>query len=125
MEDITKYTDTYEYIKVADGTGIVGISEEVSDKLGDIYLVELPQVGKEFRKGDEAGVIESVKTTADIYCPVSGKVTEINSEVEKSPELISKDPMGKGWLFKLKISNKDELEKLMDKNQFKKHINET
>jgi glycine cleavage system H protein len=124
MEENIRYTETYEYIRVKDGIGTVGISEEASDKLGDIYLVELPEVGKEFKKGEEAGVIESVKTAADVYCPVSGKVIEINNGLEKEPEFVSKSPMEDGWLFKLDISDPSELDSLMDKKQFKKHINE-
>ena len=124
MENETKYADTYEYISVNSKTGTVGISEEASDKLGDIYLVDLPKVGKEFKKGEEIAVIESVKTAADVYCPVSGKVIEINSKLETSPELVSKSPLSDGWLFKIEIGDLSELDSLMDTDKFKKHINE-
>lgn len=124
MKDLIKYTETYEYINVKEQTGTVGISVEASDKLGDIYMVELPEVGKEFKKGDEIAVIESVKTAADIYCPVSGKVIEVNSKLESNPELLSKSPLTDGWLFKIKISDMSELDSLMDFEKFKKHINE-
>lgn len=123
-EKIVKYAETYEYISINNGIGTVGISEEASDKLGDIYLVELPDIGKEFKKGDEIAVIESVKTAADVYCPVSGKIVEVNTELESNPELVSKSPMDKGWLFKIEVSDKDELDSLMDEGKFKKHINE-
>jgi len=123
-EKIIKYTDTYEYILVEGKIGTVGISEEASDKLGDIYMVELPEVGKEFNKGEEIAVIESVKTAADIYCPLSGKVIEINSKLESEAELISKSSMDKGWLFKIEIGDLNELDSLMDTDKFKKHINE-
>jgi len=122
---IIRYTETYEYIAVSDGMGTVGISEEASDKLGDIYMVELPPQGTELQKGEEAGVIESVKTAADIYCPVSGKVIEVNKELESAPELVSNSPMEKGWLFKIEISHPDELDSLMDAGAFKKHIKDT
>lgn len=122
---IIKYTETYEYISVMGKSGTVGISEEASDKLGDIYLVELPEVGKEFKKGDEIALIESVKTAADVYCPVSGRVIEVNKKLESAPELISKSPLDRGWLFKIEISDPDELDSLMDVDRFKKHINET
>lgn len=124
MKKLIKYADTYEYISVNSTIGTVGISEEASDKLGDIYLVELPEVGKEFKKGEEIAVIESVKTAADVYCPVSGKVIEINSKLESSPELVSKSPLSEGWLFKIEIKDMSELDALMDQAKFKKHINE-
>jgi glycine cleavage system H protein len=87
-------------------------------------MVELPEVGKTFAKGEEAAVIESVKSAADVYCPVGGKVIEVNSEVESNPELVSKSPMDEGWLFAIEISDKSELGSLMDDKEFKKHINE-
>ena len=124
MEKLIKYADTYEYISVNSTIGTVGISEEASDKLGDIYFVELPEVGKEFKKGEEIAVIESVKTAADVYCPLSGKVIEINSKLESSPELVSKRPLSDGWLFKIEIRDLNELDSLMDTDKFKKHINE-
>jgi len=123
-EKLIKYADTYEYISVNNKIGTIGISEEASDKLGDIYLVELPEIGKEFSKGEEIAVIESVKTAADAYCPVSGKVIEINLKLESSPELISKSPLSDGWLFKIEIRDLSELDALMDQDEFKKHINE-
>ena len=87
-------------------------------------MVELPEVGKAFARGEEAAVIESVKSAADVYCPVSGKVIEVNSKVESNPELVSKSPMDEGWLFKIELSDKSELDSLMDDKEFKKHINE-
>ena len=121
---ITRYTETYEYISLTCKIGTVGISEEAADKLGNIYLVELPEVGKEFKKSDEVALIESVKTAADVYCPVSGKVVEINKRLDQSPELVSKSPLGEGWLFKIEISDPGELDSLMDAGRFKKHISE-
>ena len=119
-----KYTETYEYIMVDGNTGIVGISREASDKLGDIYLIDLPQVGREVKKGDEVGVIESVKAASDIYTPVSGKIIEINDVLAEKPELISEDPLGEGWIFKIHISDSRELDSLMDHDNFKKFVNE-
>ena len=124
MENLIKYTETYEYIDVTDNVGTVGISEEAADKLGDIYLVELPEIGKEFKNGEEIALIESVKTAADIYCPVGGKVIEVNSALETEPELVSKSPRIDGWLFKIEITDMSELEGLMDIDKFKKHLNE-
>lgn len=122
-EKIIKYTETYEYISVENNVGTVGISEEASDKLGDIYFIELPKVGKEFKKGEEIAVIESIKTASDVYCPVSGKVIEINSKLDSNPELVSKSPLDEGWLFKIEIFDLKELESLMDRDRFIKYIN--
>ncbi|MBM3706333.1 MAG: glycine cleavage system protein GcvH [Actinobacteria bacterium] len=119
-----KYTETYEYIIVDGNVGTVGISGEASDKLGEIYLVELPEIGKSFAKGQEAAVIESVKSAADVYCPVGGNVIEINSALETKPELVSNSPLEDGWLFKIEIADTSELAELMDREEFKKHLNE-
>lgn len=124
MSKDIRYSKTYEYIIVDGDIGIVGISEEASDKLGDIYLVDLPEVGKEFKKDEEIAVIESVKAASDVYVPVSGKVVEVNKELENNAELISKSPLEEGWIFKIKIKDKGELESLMNYKEFLKFINE-
>lgn len=124
MDKEIKYSKTYEYIIVDGDTGTVGISVEASDKLGDIYFVELPKVGNHYKQNNEAGVIESVKTASDVYIPVSGEIIEVNSELEKAPQLISSNPLDKGWLFKIRISDKKELDMLMDYEEFKKFVNE-
>ena len=122
-EDI-RFSETYEYI-ITDGTkGTVGISKEASDKLGDIYLVDLPEIGKIVKKDDEVGVIESVKAASDIYTPVSGKITAINELLAEKPELISEDPLGEGWIFKIELSDASEMESLMDQEEFKNFVNE-
>jgi len=124
LEKYIKFTKTYEYIITDGNAGIVGISREACDKLGDIYLIELPELGKEVKKNDEVGVIESVKSAFDIFTPVSGKIIEINRLLGEKPELVSEDPMGKGWIFKIDMIDKTELNDLMDYEEFKKFINE-
>ena len=119
-----RFAKTYEYILIDADKGTIGISEEACDKLGDIYLIDLPEVGKEVKKGDEIGVIESVKAASDIYAPVSGKIIAINDLLVDKPGLISEDPLNKGWIFKIEISNKSELDELMDQDDFKKFVNE-
>lgn len=119
-----KYTKSYEYIIIEDSTGVVGISKEASDKLGDIYLVELPQVGKVYNTDQEVGVIESVKSASDIFNPVKGEILEVNDNLKQNPELISNDPLGKGWIYKIKILAAEELPNLMDYDAFKKFIGE-
>jgi len=119
-----KYTKSYEYIIIEDSTGVVGISKEASDKLGDIYLVELPQVGKTYDANQETGIIESVKSASDIFNPVKGEILEVNDNLKQNPELISNDPLGKGWIYKIKILAAEELKDLMDYDIFLKFIGE-
>lgn len=118
-----RFAKTYEYILVDVDKGTIGISKEACDKLGDIYLVDLPEVGKEVKKNEEVGVIESVKAAYDIYTPVSGKIVEVNKLLSEKPELISEDPMDKGWIFKIELRDKSELGELMDHDEFKKFVN--
>lgn len=124
MGENISFARTYEYILVNGNKGTVGISKEACDKLGDIYLIDLPEIGKEVKKDDEVGVIESVKAAYDMYAPVSGKIIETNEMLGKNPELISKDPLGKGWIFKIEIRDALELDGLMDHDEFKKFVNE-
>jgi glycine cleavage system H protein len=124
LEGKIRFAKTYEYILVDADKGTIGISEEACDKLGDIYLVDLPEVGKDVKKGDEVGVIESVKAAYDIYAPVSGKIIAINDLLGEKPELISEDPLDKGWIFKIEIKDKSELNELMDRDNFKKFVKE-
>lgn len=120
-----KYSNSYEYIMFDDSNiGVVGISKEASDKLGDICLVDLPKVGKTYKKDQEVGTIESVKVASDIFNPVEGEVIEINEELKTFPERISKDPLGEGWIYKIKIADTNDLNKLMDFEDFKKNVGE-
>ena len=124
MKESIRFSETYEYIVYQKDTGTVGISKEASDKLGDIYLIDLPETGRKVKKGEEVGVIESVKAAYDIYSPVSGTIQEVNGALSKAPELISGDPEGKGWIFKIKINDLSELDSLMEPSEFKKFVNE-
>ena len=112
MGEKIRFAKTYEYILVDVDKGTIGISKEACDKLGDIYLVDLPEIGKEVKKGEEVGVIESVKAASDIYAPVSGKIIAINDLLVEKPGLISEDPLNKGWIFKIELRDKSELGEL-------------
>lgn len=112
------YTDTDEWVKIDAEIATVGITDYAQKKLRDIVGVELPEIGREVKIGDPVAVVESVKAAADVYAPLSGIITEANQELSTSPELINKDPYGKGWLFKIKISNPDEKEKLLDPEKY-------
>lgn len=114
-----KYTVEHEWLRVeADGVVTVGITDFAQGHLGDLVFVQLPEVGAQLAKGDEAAVIESVKAASEIMMPVSGTVTEINEALADEPETINQDPMGAGWFFKMKVSDATELDSLMDESAY-------
>jgi glycine cleavage system H protein len=113
-----KYAKTDEWIRVEGDTGTVGVSDYAQDQLNDIVFVELPEVGKVVAKGEAIGVIESVKAASDLLAPMAGTVTEVNTALEDSPELINADPFGKGWVVKLKLDNPGEQSVLMDADAY-------
>ena len=96
-----RYLATHEWAKLEDGVVVVGISDHAQDALGDVVFVELPEVDSTCSAGDEVAVVESVKAASDIYAPVSGTVTEVNSNLEDSPELVNESPYADGWFFKI------------------------
>ncbi len=109
-----KYSKDHEWISVEGDVGTVGISAYAQEQLGDVVFVEVPQAGRKIAKGESVAVVESVKAASDIYAPASGEVTEANAALADSPGDVNADPMGKGWFFKVKLSNKGELDELMD-----------
>ena len=119
-----KYTVSHEWVKIEGEKATIGITDYAQDNLGDVVFVELPKVGLDVEAAKEAAVIESVKTAADVYTPVSGKVTKVNSSLEKDPSIINSDPYGKGWIFEIEIGNKDDIEKLMDAQIYENKISE-
>lgn len=108
-----KYTREHEWVKIDGSVATVGISAFAQDQLGDVVYVELPQVGKELKAGDEFGVVESVKSVSSLYAPVSGKVVEINSELPNNAKLVNEDPYGKAWMVKIEMSNAAEADQLL------------
>ncbi len=110
----TKFTPDHEYIRVDGDTGIVGITNYAQEQLGDIVFVELPEVGKVLKKGDEAAVVESVKAASEIYSPVAGEVVEVNSLLTSEPGMLNSDAEQIGWIFKVKITDSSELDTLLD-----------
>jgi len=109
-----KYTKDHEWILVEGTTGTVGITDHAQGELGDVVFVELPAPGKTVKRGESFGTIEAVKAVSDLYAPVSGQITVTNGDLSANPELVNKDPYGKGWMVKIKITNPDELKGLMD-----------
>ncbi len=116
------YTKDHEWAKVDGDTAMVGITFYAQEQLGEIVFVELPKVGKEFGVHKEMAVVESSKAASDVYCPVAGKVTEVNSELEAKPELINEDCYGHGWICKLKITDKKSLQGLMDAKKYEEYL---
>lgn len=113
-----KFTETHEWIKVQNQIGTVGISQHAQSELGDIVYVELPEVGKTVKAGEEVVVLESTKAAADVYSPVSGTITEVNELLRKECALINLSAEERGWLFKLKLNNAQELDALMDEKSY-------
>ena len=109
-----KYRNEHEWIRVEGDAGTVGISQYAQEQLGDVVFVDVPQAGRKVTKGESVAVVESVKAASDIYSPVSGEVTEGNAALAEAPGDINADPMGKGWIYKIKLGNPADLDGLMD-----------
>ena len=112
------YTDQHEWVKVDGNIATVGITDHAQNALGDLTFVELPPAGNEYAKGDEVSPIESCKAAASIYAPAGGKIVEGNSAVEDDPALLNSDCYGAGWIYKIELSNPDELQGLMNAEQY-------
>ena len=119
-----KFTKTHEWVSTHNETLAVGITEHAQELLGDLVYVELPETGKQVQAGDELGVVESVKAASDFYAPISGTVIAVNEEVSANPELVNTDPLGTGWLVKIKPSNPEELSQLLNADEYQHHISE-
>ena len=111
----TMYTPDHEWINIEDHeAAVVGITHHAQDALGDVVFVELPEVGRQYKQGEVAGVVESVKAAADLFMPVSGEVVEVNTALKDDPSLANSDPLGNGWFFKVHITDMAEFDQLMD-----------
>ena len=115
----TYFTEDHEWIAVDGDTGTVGITKYAAEQLGDVVFVEVPEAGASFGKGDDMAVVESVIAASDVYAPVSGEVTEGNGDLADAPETVNEDPEGKGWFCKIKLSDKGDLDGLMDADAYK------
>jgi glycine cleavage system H protein len=124
IPDTLRYAASHEWVRVDNDLATVGISDHAQSELSDVVYVELPKVGAQVKAGAVAAVIESVKEASDIYAPVSGEVVEANAALTAKPELVNQDPYGAAWLFRVKIANATELDKLMDAAGYKASINE-
>lgn len=121
MSDV-RYTKDHEWIRLEGGVGVVGITDYAQNALGDVVFVEVPEAGKSLTAGGEAGVIESVKAASEIYSPVSGEVLEGNAGLDGDPALVNSSPTGDGWIFKVKLADPSEVEKLMTEAEYQAFV---
>jgi glycine cleavage system H protein len=117
-----KYTKDHEWILVDGEFGTVGITEYAQGELGDVVFLDIPTVGKAVKVGDSFGTIEAVKAVSELYAPVSGTVMELNPNLESQPELVNKEPYDGGWMVKIKMTNKSDLNNLLDSANYRKLI---
>lgn len=117
-----KYTEDHEWVRVEGDTATVGITDFAQGELGDVVFVEIETEGEELEKGETFGTVEAVKTVSDLFMPVSGEVAEVNEALADEPELVNKDPYGKGWMIKIKLKNSSELDELLSADDYKKMI---
>jgi len=116
------YSESHEWVKIERNIATVGITHYAQKELGDIVYVELPEVGKVLSAGDEAAVLESTKAAADVYSPVSGEIVEVNATLVQASEKINTSPEKEGWIFKVKLSHPEEVEKLMDEKTYQTFV---
>lgn len=114
-----KFTEDHEWVRIDGDVATVGITPYAQEQLGDIVFIELPPPGKTIEKGAAAAVVESVKAASDVYSPISGEVVASNESLAQEPALVNSDPMGKGWFFKLKVTQREELDGLLDETAYK------
>ena len=118
----TKYTKEHEWLRVDGDVGTIGITDYAQEQLGDVVFVDVPQAGRKVAKGEACAVVESVKAASDIYAPASGEVVEANGELANTPGDVNAEPMGKGWFFKIRLSDKGELASLMDEAKYNEFV---
>ena len=123
-EDL-KYTREHEWVSIDGSVATIGITDHAQEQLGDVVFVELPTVGDRVEKADAFGVVESTKAVSDVYAPLSGEVSEVNDDLPDNPELINEDPYGDGWMVKITLGDKADLEDLMTAEEYRKFIEES
>lgn len=119
-----RYTKDHEWVQLNGATGTIGITDYAQHALGDVVFVELPKVGAKVKAGDVLGTVESVKAVSEVFSPVSGEVTEVNSELSTAPEKINQDPHRSAWLVKIKLADPNEATKLMDSKTYTDYVAE-
>ncbi len=122
IPDNLKYTKDHEWVKIEGDIATVGITDFAQGELGDVVFVEVDTEGENLDQEETFGTIEAVKTVSDLFMPLSGEITEFNEELESAPDTINKDPYGKGWIIKIKIADKSEVDNLLDAGQYKELV---
>jgi len=117
-----RYTKDHEWVRIEGDSATVGITEFAQEELGEIVFVELPEVGQELQKGETLCVVESTKAASDVYAPVSGKVTEINTTLTEGPDAVNSSPYGDGWMVKLELADPDDAASLLDSDQYEQIV---
>ena len=118
------YSEDHEYIRVDGDIATIGITNHAQEQLGDVVYAEVPEVGRKVSVGEAAGVVESVKAASEVYAPVTGEVTESNGDLDGNPALVNEDAEGAAWFFKIRLTDKSELDKLMSREQYDKFVAE-
>ena len=121
MSDL-RFTQDHEWVRVEGDVGVVGISDHAQEQLGDIVFIDLPEVGKELSKGDEAAVVESVKAASELYAPAGGEILEVNESLGDDPAQVNSDPLGNGWFFKIRFSDPTQLDGMMDQAAYETYL---
>ncbi len=121
MADL-RYSEDHEWVRVEGDIAVIGISEYAQDQLGDVVFVELPEPGRAVAQGDEAAVVESVKAASEVYAPVSGEVVAVNEPLADDPGLVNREPTGGGWFLKVRMSDPDEVEALLDEPAYRNFV---
>ncbi len=116
------FSKDHEWLRVEGDAVVVGVTDYAQHELGDVVYVDLPALGKELKKGDPAANIESVKAVSDVFAPVSGKITEVNQNLNNTPELVNQEPFAGGWIFKMSMTQASELQELMDAKKYEEYL---
>lgn len=117
-----KYVKTHEWVRVEGDTATIGVTSFAADQLGDVTFVELPKAGTKYKKEEKFGVIESVKSVSDLFMPIGGEVTAVNDQLTSEPELVNLDCYGEGWMMKIKMDNKGDLDDALSADQYKEFV---
>ena len=116
------FTKEHEWVRMEGESAVVGITDYAQHELGDVVYVELPALGKGLKKGDPVANIESVKAVSDVFAPLSGTITAVNTKLNNTPELVNQEPYGEGWLLKMKLERLDELKELLDQKKYEEYL---
>ena len=124
MQEAIKFTKQHEWVVIRNGIAIIGISDFAQSQLGDIVSIELPKVGSRFKQTQAMAIVDSVKASSDIFCPLSGEVSEVNENLSEHPELINQSPYESGWIVKIRPSNPSDFDSLMTKEEYEGFVGE-